>query len=169
MGFLSSHKFENLKDLFVHQLSDLYDAENRIIDSLPKMVEAASEPQLKQAFRTHLAETQRQVQRLEQIFQSLSIEPKRETCPAMKGIIAEAAEMIEAKGDADVRDAALIASAQRVEHYEIAGYGTLRTFARQLGYDQAVTLLQQTLDEESATDKKLTALAESSVNVHAAT
>jgi ferritin-like metal-binding protein YciE len=168
MGLLGSHQFDDLNDLFVHQLEDLYDAEKRITEALPKMAEAAHDPQLKQAFVMHLQETEGQIARLETIFNKIGKEPKRETCPAMKGLIAEGSEMISAKGDPDVRDAALIASAQRVEHYEMAGYGTLRTFARQLGLNDVAELLQQTLDEEGNTDHKLTALAESRVNQHAA-
>jgi ferritin-like metal-binding protein YciE len=158
----------SFKDLFVNQIEDLYDAENRLTKALPKMADAASASQLKQAFQHHLTETQGHVSRLETIFRELNLEPKRETCEAMKGLIAEGEEMIKAKGDADVKDAALIAAAQRVEHYEISGYGTARAFAKRLGMTQAANLLQQTLSEEESADRKLNLIAESSVNVHAA-
>jgi len=164
----TSLEFNSLNDLFVSQIEDLYDAENRLTKALPKMAEAAQSSQLKQAFQQHLTETQGHVSRLETIFRELGIEPKRETCEAMKGLIAEGEEMIKAKGDPDVKDAALIAAAQRVEHYEISGYGTAKTFAKRLGKTQAANLLQQTENEEVAADKKLTTIAESSVNVQAA-
>lgn len=164
MGLLGNHEFNNMQDLFLHQLEDVYDAERRLLDALPKMAEAANDETLRQAFLMHQRETEVQAQRLEQIFRSLGKEPERETCPAMKGLIQEGQEMISADGDKSVRDAALIAAAQRVEHYEIAAYGTLRNFAMRLGLDDAASLLQQTLDEEGATDKKLTQIAESQVN-----
>jgi ferritin-like metal-binding protein YciE len=157
-----------LNDLFVNQIEDLYDAENRLTKALPKMAEAANSNQLKQAFQQHLTETQGHVSRLESIFRELNVEPKRETCAAMKGLIVEGEEMIGAKGDPEVKDAALIAAGQRVEHYEMSGYGTARTFAQRLGMTQAANLLQQTLNEETAADKKLTTIAESSVNRQAA-
>lgn len=164
MGLFTSTKYENLNDLFIDQIKDLYDAEQRLCETLPDMAEAASSPALRAAFNQHLNETKGQVRRLEQVFNLLDIEPERETCDAMKGLISEGKSVIDAKGDDAVRDAALIAAAQRVEHYEIAGYGSARAFARQLGLEQAATLLQQTLDEESAADEKLTQIAESSVN-----
>ena len=167
MSLFSNLELNSLDDLFINQIEDLYDAENRIVEALPKMAEAASSPSLKQAFQSHLNETRGHVTRLETIFRSLGMEPKRETCDAMKGLLSEGEEMIDAKGDADVRDAALIAAAQRVEHYEMAGYGSARTFALQLGQTQAAQLLEATLGEERAADKKLTAIAESEVNVHA--
>ncbi len=132
------------------------------------MAEAAHSSQLKQAFQEHFVQTQGHVSRLEQIFRELNMDPKRETCAAMKGLIAEGDEMIKAKGNSDVKDAALIAAGQRVEHYEISGYGTARSFARRLGLTQAASLLQQTLQEEKATDEKLNTIAESSVNPQAA-
>lgn len=165
---LLSTELKSFKDLFVNQIEDLYDAENRLTKALPKMADAASSSQLKQAIQHHLTETQGHVSRLETIFRELNIEPKRETCEAMKGLISEGEEMIKAKGDSDVKDAALIAAAQRVEHYEISGYGTARAFARRLGMTQAANLLQQTLGEEEAADRKLNQIAESSVNVQAA-
>jgi ferritin-like metal-binding protein YciE len=165
---LFSSEFNSLKDLFVNQIEDLYDAENRLTKALPKMAEAANSPQLRQAILTHLTETQGHVSRLETIFREINIEPKRETCEAMKGLIAEGEQMVSAKGDADVRDAAIIAAAQRVEHYEMSGYGTARTFAQRLGLTQAANLLQQTLNEEVAADRKLNQIAEGSVNQQAA-
>ncbi len=161
---LFSHEFNSLKDLFIHQLEDLYDAEKRLTDALPKMAEAASNEDLKRAFLAHHAQTEQHVHRLEAIFDRLGRIPERETCDAMKGLISEGNDAISAKGDPDVRDAALIAAAQRVEHYEIAGYGTLRTFARQLRMEDIASTLQTTLDEEGDTDKRLTQIAESHIN-----
>lgn len=168
MPLFTSTEFNSFQDLFVEQLKDLYDAENRLTEALPKMADAANSSQLKQAFQSHLRETQGHVARLEQVFQQISVEPKRETCEAMKGLISEGETMIKAKGDPDIKDAALIAAAQRVEHYEISGYGTARTFAQRLGLTQAANLLQQTLQEEKAADEKLNTIAESSVNRQAA-
>jgi ferritin-like metal-binding protein YciE len=159
-----NHCFNSFNDLFANQIEDLYDAETRLTKALPKMAEAANSSQLKQAFQSHLTETEGHVSRLEQIFREINVDPKRETCEAMKGLIAEGEEMIKAHGDPDIKDAALIAAAQRVEHYEISGYGTARSFAQRLGLNQAVTLLQQTLNEEKAADEKLNRIAESSVN-----
>src|SRR5579875_2875460 len=167
MALFTSTEFNNFQDLFREQIEDLYDAEHRLTDALPKLAEAANSSQLKQAFQNHLTETQGHVSRLEQVFREINVEPKRTTCPAMKGLIAEGEEMIKAKGDPDIKDAALIASAQRVEHYEISRYGSARAFARRLGLTQAVSLLQQTLEEEKAADEKLNRIAESSVNPQA--
>lgn len=167
MGLFTTTEFNSFQDLFVNQIEDLYDAENRLTNALPKMAEAAHSPELRRAFEEHLQETRGHVSRLEQIFSQLSIEPKRETCEAMKGLVAEGDEAIKAKGDPEIKDAALIAAAQRVEHYEMAGYGTARAFAQRLGLTQAATLLQQTLQEEKAADEKLNDIAESSVNVKA--
>jgi ferritin-like metal-binding protein YciE len=167
MSLFSNLELNSLDDLFLNQLEDLYDAETRIVDALPKMVKAASSPALRQAFQTHLNETHGHVERLKMIFRQLGKEPHRETCDAMKGLLSEGEEMIDAKGDADVRDAALIAAAQRVEHYEMSGYGSARTFAMRLGHSEAAHLLQATLDEERSADKILGAIAETEVNVHA--
>jgi ferritin-like metal-binding protein YciE len=167
MAMFSSNEFKSFKDLFANQIEDLYDAEQRLTKALPKMAEGANSNQLKQAIQQHLTETQGHVSRLETVFREISLEPKRETCAAMKGLIAEGEEMVNAKGDPDIKDAAIIAAAQRVEHYEIAGYGTARTFALRLGLRQAADLLQQTLNEEAAADRKLTQIAESNVNVQA--
>jgi ferritin-like metal-binding protein YciE len=160
-------EFKSFEDLFEQQLEDLYDAEHRIVDALPKMADAANSTELKQAFTEHLYQTQQQIERLERIFSSLGKEPKRETCQAMKGIIAEGEQIVKADADPDVKDAGLIAAAQRVEHYEIAGYGSARSFAQRLGHADAAGLLQTTLNEEAKTDKLLTSIAESSVNLHA--
>jgi ferritin-like metal-binding protein YciE len=168
MGLFTCTQFDNLDDLLCDQLQDLYDAEQQLTKALPEMAEAAKSPQLKQAFQSHLRETQNHVNRIEQVFRLMGKEPKSKTCDAMKGLVSEGNHVIKAKGDDDVRDAALIAAAQRVEHYEIASYGTARSLARRLGLEQAAELLQTTLDEEGATDKKLTQLAERSINPEAA-
>ncbi len=165
MKLFNSTKFESLQDLLIEQVEDLYDAEKRLCDALPKMADAATSPGLQSAFREHLGETRRHVERLERVFQMLDREPSRETCDAMKGLISEGEEMIEAKGDDHVRDAALIAAAQRVEHYEIAGYGTARSLATHVGRPDIADVLTQTLDEEKAADQTLTEIAESEVNV----
>jgi ferritin-like metal-binding protein YciE len=164
MSLFSSLKFDSLDDLLVEQLEDLYDAEKQLTKALPDMIAAASNSQLKAAFESHLRETEAHVTRLERVFRMLGEEPDTSTCEAMKGLIKEGKEMINAEGDADVKDAALIAAAQRIEHYEIAGYGTARTFAGQLGHPEAASLLQNTLDEEGAADHKLTQIAEQSIN-----
>jgi ferritin-like metal-binding protein YciE len=166
--FSSSLALNSLDDLLVEQMEDLYDAEQRIVKALPKMAGAAHSPALKAAFEQHLRETEAQVSRLEQAFQAMGKSAKSKTCEAMKGLVTEGDEVVGAKGDPAVKDAALIAAAQRVEHYEMAGYGSARTFAQQLGRHDVARLLQQTLDEEGATDKKLTALAERSINPKAA-
>lgn len=150
---------QNLKDLYIDQLRDLYSAEDQLTAALPKMAQAASSSDLKQAFQDHLAETRNQKQRLEQIFQGLSVSPHGEECEAMQGLIKEGEEVINASGDPTVKDAALIAAAQRVEHYEMAGYGTVRTYADVLGETEAKNLLDDTLNEEGNADKKLNSLA----------
>jgi ferritin-like metal-binding protein YciE len=167
MGLFTNAEFNSLDDLFLEQLKDLYDAEHRLTKALPKMADTAHHPQLKKAFQDHLKETKNHVTRLEQVFEILGKPAERQACQAMKGLIEEGDEILSAKGNDDVRDAGLIAAAQRVEHYEMAGYGTVRTFAQRLGYDDVARLLQQTLDEEGAADQKLTQIAESTVNVHA--
>ncbi|HKH46572.1 MAG TPA: ferritin-like domain-containing protein [Thermoanaerobaculia bacterium] len=160
-------KLESLKDLYLEQLKDLYSAETQLVDALPKMAERATSPDLKQGFQEHLRQTQEQVRRLEQIFQDLGDSPKGHTCEGMKGLIKEGDEMIKMQGDPKVIDAGLIAAAQRVEHYEIAGYGTVRTYAEMLGKEMHATLLERTLQEEEMTDEKLSQLAESHVNEEA--
>ena len=156
-----------LHDLFLHQLQDVYYAENQIAKSLPKMIDKATSPQLKAGFQMHLRETETQISRLEQAFDSIGEKVKAVNCPAIDGIIKEANEIAGDIADKDVLDAALIASAQAVEHYEITRYGTLIAWGRQMGHATAVRLFQETLAEEKATDDKLTALAEGSVNVAA--
>lgn len=163
MGLFTSKQFGSLEDLFEEQIADLYDAEVRITKALAKMAASAELEELKTAFNTHLRETEVQVERLERVFEQLGKEPRRETCAGIKGLITEGSEMISAYGDGGARDAGLIAAAQRVEHYEMAGYGTARSLAEHLGHKEAARLLQQTLDEEMKTDKLLTAIAERSI------
>lgn len=160
-------KLETLNDLFLEQLKDLYSAENQIIEALPKMQEKATSPDLKAAFKTHLSETEVQIQRLTKIFADLGIDGGGHECKAMKGIIKEGEELMGKNADPDVMDAGLIAAAQRVEHYEIAGYGTASTYAKQLGHEHAHQLLKETINEEKMTDEKLSVLAESTVNIKA--
>lgn len=159
-------ELQTLKDLYIHELKDLYSAENQIIKALPKMVKAAKHPQLADGFRKHLQETKEQAARLEKILKSHGESTRGPKCKGMEGVLKEGAEMIEEDADDDVRDAGLISAAQRVEHYEMAGYGTARTYANLLGDNANAKLLQKTLDEEGATDKKLTQLAEK-INVEA--
>ena len=168
MGMIMSEKFETLDDLFLNQLEDVYDAEKRLTSALPKMKEAATASELQAAFDSHLKETEGHVARLEQVFQTLGKQPERETCDAMKGLISEGEEAINAKAPGDVHDAALIAAAQRVEHYEIAAYGTLRTLANQMGRGELAAPLEKTLEEEKGADAKLTQIAEAKVNPSAA-
>ena len=158
---------DSLHDLYVDELKDLYNAENQLLKALPRMAKAATAPELKAAFTEHLDVTRKQVERLEQIFGELGASPKGKKCKAMEGLIEEGKEIMEEDGDPSVIDAALIAAAQRVEHYEMAGYGCVRTFANLLGYEDAAQLLQETLDEEGETDKKLTELAETIINIDA--
>jgi len=160
-------KLETLRDLYVEQLHDLYSAETQLVEALPKMAKAAANPQLQSAFKEHLTQTQGHVQRLNQIFTQLGENTKGPTCKGMKGLISEGEEMVKMKGDSAAIDAGLIAAAQRVEHYEIAGYGCVHTYAQQLGETQGAQLLAQTLAEEGATDKKLTQLAEQVINLEA--
>ncbi len=157
-------QLNTLEDLFIHELKDLYNAENQITKALPKMAKAATSPELKAAFEEHLQETQGQIQRLDQVFEKLGRASSGVVCKAMQGLVAEGEEMVSEEADPEVKDAGLIAAAQRVEHYEMAGYGTVRTFAQQLGHTELADLLQQTLDEEGAADKKLPKLAESRIN-----
>lgn len=155
---------EAFREHYVDELRDLYSAEQQILVALPKMAEAASHAELKRAFQSHLKQTEGQVARLETIFQALGEKPTGKTCAAMKGLIKEGDELIKEGLEPDVLDAALIGAAQKVEHYEMAGYGTARTWAKRLGEQDACALLQQTLEEEAATDEKLTKLAETKVN-----
>jgi ferritin-like metal-binding protein YciE len=160
-------KLESLRDLLVEQLQDLYDAENRIIKALPKMAKAASSPELKAAFEKHLTETKGQVTRLEEAFEALGQKAKKKPCQAIKGLIEEGEETIKQDAEPEVKDAALIAAAQRVEHYEMAGYGTVCTYAKVLEEQKVHNLLKETMAEEVATDKALSALAESTINLQA--
>jgi ferritin-like metal-binding protein YciE len=160
-------KLDSLQKLYVEELRDLYNAENQLVKALPKMAKGASSPELQQAFEDHLEQTKDQVERLEEIFKALDEKPTGKTCKAMKGLIEEGSAILDEKGNKSVLDAALIGAAQRIEHYEIAVYGTVRTFANLLGEEEAAELLQETLDEESETDKLLTELAESAINFHA--
>jgi ferritin-like metal-binding protein YciE len=151
---------EGLRELYIDELKDLYNAESQLLKALPKMAKAASSGELRQGFEEHLEQTKGQVQRLEQIFQKLGESPKGKKCRGMEGLIEEGSEVMEEDFDGAVKDAALIGAAQRVEHYEIAGYGTVRSIAETLGEDDHVSLLEETLEEEKETDEKLTQLAE---------
>ncbi len=155
---------KSLKDLYVDLLQDSYDSEHQIVKALPKMAKAAVEPKLQQAFTTHLEETKDQVEKLEQVFELLDMKPKGKTCEATKGLIKEAAELMDEEVEEGVLDAGLIACAQKVEHYEIASYGTLCEFASMLGFRDQQKLLKEILDQEKSTDQKLTKLAESQSN-----
>jgi ferritin-like metal-binding protein YciE len=158
-------KPEHLQDLYVEELRDLYNAEKQLLKALPKMAERASNQELQTAFQMHTDQTERQVERLERIFDDLGTKPTGKHCKGMEGLIEEGTELLEKKNaNPDALDAGLIAAAQKVEHYEIAGYGTVRTLAQQLGFSEHARLLQETLDEEGETDKKLTRLAESRIN-----
>jgi len=161
-------EMDSLQELLIDEMRDLYSAETQITKALPKMAKKASNPQLKKAFETHLRETEGQIQRLQKIFDRLGKKPTGKKCAAMAGLVEEGKEMMGEDMDEDTMDAALISIAQKVEHYEIASYGTVRTWANLLGDDQTAKLLQQTLDEEGKTDKLLTELAENSINIEAA-
>ncbi len=161
---LFSKDIATLHDLYVHQLQDIYYAEQQITKALPKMIEKATDPELRQGFETHLRETEGQIARLERVFELEGLSPKGVTCPAIDGIVKEANEVAGEVADKAVLDAALTAAAQAVEHYEISRYGTLIAWAEQLGRDEASQILGETLAEEKATDEKLTRLAGSKVN-----
>jgi ferritin-like metal-binding protein YciE len=165
---MPSDSLETLHDLFVHELRDLYSAENQLLKALPLMSQAAQSPELKRAFDTHVRETKEQVRRLEQVFKGLGEKPGGKTCKAMEGLVEEGEELLEEDADPDVMDAALIVTAQKVEHYEIASYGSVCTFGRVLGYDEATEVLKETMAEEERTDKLLTSIAEK-LNVQAKT
>jgi ferritin-like metal-binding protein YciE len=165
---LFTKDIKTMDDLFVHQLQDIYYAEKQLVKALPKMADKATDAQLKQGFLTHLDETKVHVQRLEQVFQMHGVEAKAVDCPAIDGIIEEAEEVTGEVEDKNVLDAALINAAQAAEHYEITRYGSLVSWAKRLGRSDCASVLQKTLDEEKATDKKLTTLAESKVNMRAA-
>ncbi|ACB95902.1 ferritin-like domain-containing protein [Beijerinckia indica] len=166
MGFFSKD-IQNMSDLFLYTLKDIYYAEKRITNTLPKMIDKAYDPELKSSFETHLSETEQQIIRLESIFRMCGVEAETETCPAIDGIIKETDNINSEIADQEVCDAALVAAAQAVEHYEITRYGTLVTWAKQLGRGDCANLLQQTLEEEKKTDAKLTQLAEAKLNIRA--
>jgi ferritin-like metal-binding protein YciE len=159
---------DSLEKLFLEELKDIYNAEKQILRALPRMAKAAESQELQQAFTQHLKETQGQVQRLERVFKGLDQPARRKKCKGMEGLMEEGKDVLEEEGEGPVIDAALIAAAQRVEHYEIAAYGCLRTYAQLLGHSEAERLLQETLKEEEATDKKLTQLGEQGINQAAA-
>ena len=167
MGLFTSD-IKTMDDLFVHQLKDIYYAEKRIVGALPKMIEKATSPALRQAFEAHLGQTKNHVKRVEQVFQMHGVKAETVTCPAIDGIIKEADEVASDVADKKVLDAALIAAAQAVEHYEITRYGTLVAWAKQLGRDDCANVLKSNLNEEEEADKKLTAIAEGGVNRAAA-
>lgn len=150
---------ENLEQLLIDELKDIYSAEKQITKALPKMAKAAKSPELREAFETHLEETQGQIERLDEIFETLGKKPTGKTCHGMQGLVEEGNEMIQELDKGDVRDAALISAAQRVEHYEIAAYGTVREYAKMLGRKDAAKLLEQTLEEEKMTDEKLNSIS----------
>ncbi len=160
-------KLDSLENLFLHEIRDLLSAEKQLLKALPKMAKAAASEKLREAIESHLEETKVQVERLEQIFEEMGKSPRGPQCKAMAGLVEEAQELIDEEGEDAVKDAALIGSAQRVEHYEMAGYGCARTYAEMLGLTSAAELLQQTLDEEKAADEKLNNLALSEINVDA--
>jgi ferritin-like metal-binding protein YciE len=160
-------EIDSLQKLYVDELKDLYSAEKQILQALPRMAKKVQNPQLRQAFEEHVEVTRGQVERLDRIFERLERSPRGKKCKGMEGLLEEGKEMMQEDMDPEVLDAALLSAAQKVEHYEIAGYGTVRAYAQLLGQDEDARLLQQTLDEEGQTDKKLTQLAESSINVEA--
>jgi len=160
-------KLNTLQKLYTEELRDLYNAENQLLKALPKMAKAASSEELKNAFEKHLEQTKSQVERLEQVFEELDENPKGKTCRAMKGLVEEGSEILQQDGEESVLDAGIIVAAQKVEHYEIAGYGSVRTFAHLLGQNKAAELLQTTLDEESEANELLNKLAESIINPEA--
>src|SRR4030095_2538312 len=158
---------DTLEKLYISELRDLYSAENQLLKALPKMAKGATSPELKEAFETHLEQTKGHVARLEELFEQLDESPKGKTCHAMKGLIEEGSEILKEDGEESVLDAGMIVAAQKVEHYEIAGYGSVRTFANLLGKDEEAKLLQSTLDEEAETNEILNRLAETVVNPEA--
>ena len=160
-------KLDTLQKLYTNELRDLYNAEHQLLKALPKMAKAASSEELKEAFEKHLEQTKGHVKRLEQVFEELDEKPKGKTCRAMKGLIEEGSEILQQEGEESILDAGIIVAAQKVEHYEIAGYGSVRTFAHLLGQNKAAELLQTTLDEESETNELLNRLAGSTINPEA--
>ena len=162
-------KLDTLEKLYISELRDLYSAENQLLKALPKMATGATSPELKEAFETHLEQTKGHVERLEELFEQLDESPKGKTCHAMKGLIEEGSEILKEEGENSVLDAGMIVAAQKVEHYEIASYGSVRSFANLLGKPEEAKLLQATLDEESETNEILNRLAETIVNPEAVT
>ncbi len=160
-------ELDSLQSMYVDQLKDLYSAENQILKALPRMIKAASHKELKKAFTTHERQTRGHVARLDRVFKELGATPRGKKCEGIEGIIREGAELIREKPEPDVLDAGLLSAAQHVEHYEMAGYGTVRTWAQKMGFDRQAELLQQTLDEEKQTDQLLTQIAEQSINIDA--
>lgn len=160
-------ELDTLHELYVDELKDLYSAENQILKALPRMIRAATNTKLKQGFSKHERQTRQHVKRLERIFRSLGEKPTGKKCVGMEGVLKEGSELIKERPDKEVLDAGLISAAQHVEHYEMAGYGTVRTWAQLMGHEDHAALLQQTLDEERETDETLTSLAESSINLEA--
>ena len=160
-------KLQTLDDLYTDMLKDLYSAEKQLVKALPKLAKNAQSSDLQRAFQEHLKQTEGHVERIERIFSDLGSSPRGKKCVGMEGLVEEGNELLQAQVDPDVLDAGLIAAAQKVEHYEIASYGTVRTWAQRLGYNEAAQLLQQTLDEEGDANKKLTQLAESHINMEA--
>jgi ferritin-like metal-binding protein YciE len=160
-------KLSSLDDLFLDELKDIYNAEKQLTKALPKMAKSATSPELKTAFEEHLEQTKGQIERLEQVFQSIDKKALGKTCKAMQGLLEEGEELMEQDAEASVKDAALISAAQKVEHYEIGSYGTLATYAKLLGYTEALSLLKETLNEEKQTDTKLTKIAEKKINIRA--
>jgi ferritin-like metal-binding protein YciE len=160
-------QMESLHELYVEELKDIYSAEKQILKALPKMIKAATHPELKDAFATHRDQTEGHVERLDRIFNDLDESPRGKKCKGMEGVIEEGAELLAEKPAPEVLDAGLISAAQRVEHYEIAAYGTVRTWAKEMGREQDASLLQQTLEEEKETDESLSRLAEQSINLEA--
>ncbi len=161
-------KLDSLRSLFVEEIRDLYDAEHQVLKALPKMIRAVSNPDVKRSLESHRRETEEHVRRLERIFEQSGVPARASRCEGMAGIIQEGTEVVQASADPDVRDAAIVEAAQKVEHYEIAGYGTVRSFAGHLHLEDSVGLLQQTLEEEKQADRRLTDIAERSSNVEAA-
>jgi len=160
-------KVRTLEDLFIDLLKDLYSAENQLVKALPKMAKNAQSPDLQKAFKDHLKQTEKQAERIERIFSELEGSPRGKKCVGMEGLVEEGNEIMKEAADPDAMDAGLIAAAQKVEHYEIAGYGTARAWAQHLGYNNAARLLQETLEEESMANELLTRIAESHVNMEA--
>ncbi len=160
-------KMQTLEDLYMDLLKDLYSAEKQLVKALPKMAKSANASDLQNAFQEHLKQTEGHVDRIERIFSDMEGSPRGKKCVGMEGLIEEGNEIIKEDAEPDVMDAGLISAAQKVEHYEIAGYGTARTWAQELGYHDAARMLQDTLDEESMANEKLTRIAESHVNLRA--